>query len=294
MLALIAGRGGLPAAVADATSTRLLVCALEGQPPERLTPDITFRIEHLGTLLSTLKASAVTEVCFCGSIDRPMLDLSKVDTATAPLLPVLAGAVAAGEDKALRAVIGLFEDAGFVVRAAHDLAPHLIPPSGVLTKTRVPEYAHTDIALAEQVLEASGAADLGQSCVIENGIVRAREDARGTDTMLDGLKSEPASAEPSGPLTGLMDMTGDLLDGAVDWLSGDGSPRRGRAGMLYKAPKPGQDLRVDLPTIGPVTAEKAIAAGLEGIVIACGGVIVLEQALVLEKLNAAGLYLWVR
>lgn len=294
MLALITGRGGLPAAVADALSTRPLICALEGQSPERLAPDITFRIEQLGTLLSTLKAAGVTEVCFCGSIDRPKLDLSTVDPETSPLLPVLAGAVAAGEDKALRAVIGLFEQAGFAVRAAHVLAPDLLPPLGVLTVAQVPDHAGADIALAVHVLEAQATADLGQSCVIHNGTVHAREDASGTDAMLDGLTVMPVSDAPSDPFAGLMDLAGDLLGDAADWLSGDDDPGHGRAGMLYKAPKPGQDLRIDVPTIGPVTADKAIAAGLEGIVIAHGGVIVLEQALVLEKLNAAGLYLWVR
>ncbi|WP_223421150.1 LpxI family protein [Tateyamaria pelophila] len=294
MLALITGRGGLPIAVAEALATRPLVCALNGQGPDGLIPDITFRIEHLGTLLSTLKSAAVTDVCLCGSIDRPRLDLDKVDTATAPLLPVLAGAVASGEDSALRAVIGIFEQAGFGVRAAHDLAPDLLPPAGLLTSAPVPQEAGSDVALALRVLEAHGAADLGQSCVIQNGTVLAREDARGTDAMLEGLGPTPVATDRPDPFSGMMDMAGDLLGDAADWLSGDAKPDAVRAGMLFKAPKPGQDHRIDLPTIGPVTAEKASAAGLAGIVIAQGGVIVLEQARVLDKLNAAGMYLWVR
>lgn len=296
MLALITGRGDLPAAVAAALATRPLVCALDGHRPDGLIPDITFRIEHLGTLLSTLKSTAVTEICFCGSIDRPKIDLSKVDAATTPLLPALTGAVASGEDSALRVVVGLFEQAGFTVRAAHHLAPDLIPPAGVLSVAPVPEHAQADVAVALRVLKAHGAADVGQACVIQNGVIKAREDARGTDAMVErlGPTFAPSMMKSSGPLLGMINRAGGLLEGAVDWLSGDTKLDTARAGMLFKAPKPDQDRRVDLPTIGPGTADMAVAAGLEGITIAQGGVMILEKTRVLNTLNAAGMYLWVR
>ena len=65
-------------------------------------------------------------------------------------------------------------------------------------------------------------------------------------------------------------------------------------GVLAKAPKPGQDRRVDLPAIGPGTVDRAAAAGLEGIVIATGGVMVLDLAETIARADAAGLFLWVR
>lgn len=262
MLALVTGRGALPAAVAAAQVVRPLICTLEGHLPDGLTPDIPFRIEHLGTLFSTLKTHGVTEICLCGAIDRPQIDLSQADRATLPLMDVLGAAVVTGEDSALQTVVRIFEQAGFTVRAAHDLAPDLIPPAGVLSRAAIPTHAEADVAVARRVLEAQGAADLGQACVVQGGKVRAREDARGTDAMLEELGSAPANAA--------------------------------RAGLLFKAPKPGQDIRVDMPTIGPVTAAHAVAAGLEGIVIAQGGVIVLDRARVLDILNTAGMYLWLR
>jgi len=85
-------------------------------------------------------------------------------------------------------------------------------------------------------------------------------------------------------------MAGDALGTAADWLSGD----HPRAGLLFKAPKPDQDLRIDLPTIGPTTVQGAIDAGLGGIVIAAGGVIVLDQSRVIDMMDDAGMFLWVR
>lgn len=296
MLALVSGRGGLPAAVVAALPQRPLICALDGQGPEGLTPDIVFRTEHLGTFLATLNAAGVTEVCFCGAIERPRLDLGAVDQATSALLPDIAAAVADGESGALAKVMSIFEKAGFLVRAAHALAPSLIPPTGVLTRNRTVDRAAADIALALEVLEAQGQTDQGQACVIRKGVVVAREGARGTDAMLDDLIARQSlrSGDEPDMFWGMMDMAGDVLGGAAEWLSGEGGAQTGRAGFLFKAPRPGQDLRIDLPTIGPVTAQKAIASGLEGIVIAAAGVIVLEQPRVIAELDAAGLFLWVR
>ena len=87
------------------------------------------------------------------------------------------------------------------------------------------------------------------------------------------------------------------MDDAADWLSGPQAERarlKGAGAILYKAPKPGQDRRADLPTIGPKTVEGAARAGLRGIVVAAGGVIVLERARVIEMCAQAGLFLVVQ
>ena len=295
MLALVAGQGALPVAVASAQSKQPLICALAGHVPDGLHVDIAFRIEHLGTFIITLKNKGVTEVCLCGAIMRPQIDPSQIDAATLPLVPIMARSIAGGEDSALRAVIGIFEQAEFAVRAAHELAPDLIPPQGMLSKVMLPDDAHTDVAAALRVSVSQGAADLGQACIIRGGAVLAREDSRGTDAMLRGLtKGAPPFMGDADPVSDIMDMAGDLLGGVADWLTGDTTQPSTRAGLFYKGPKPGQDTRVDLPTIGPRTVELAAAAGLAGLVIASGGVIVLDRPRVIEAVNGAGLFLWVR
>lgn len=291
MLALIAGRGGLPAAVAAAQPVPPLICALEGYAPEGLRVDLEFRIETIGTLIADLTARGVRDVCFCGAIDRPQVDPSRIDAATAPLVPIIAAAIAAGEDGALRGAISLFETAGLRAHAAHQLAPDLVLGAGHPTRATPPAHAAADVAVALQVLSDQSAADMGQACVIEGGRVRAREDTRGTDWMLAQLSARAAPLMGEGDVVSdVMDVFGDALGDAADWLTGEGTPK----GLLFKAPKPDQDWRVDLPTIGPTTAQGAVKAGLGGIVIAAGGVIVLERARVIDILDAAGLYLWVR
>lgn len=287
MLALICGAGALPAAVAQAAPERPLVAVLDGFAPDGLTPDLTFRIETLGTLIATLKARGVSELCLCGHIRRPQVDLAAIDTATMPLIPVLSAALRQGDDGALRAVMGLFADAGFAIRAAHEAAPALLPAPGVLSAAHPYDGAEADAALGDAVSAEQGAADLGQACVIRAGAVLAREDEAGTDAMLAQLRTAPPSQ--ADPLTGLMDGIGDLLGSAADWLSN--APR---AGLLYKAPKPGQDRRADLPVIGPHTIRAVAAAGLAGIVIEAGGVMVLDRARCVALCDEAGLFLWVR
>jgi DUF1009 family protein len=296
MLALITGRGGLPAAVVNSVSLRPLICVVDGHIPKSLTPDISFRIENLGTLITTLRNAGITELCFCGAVDRPKIDLSEVDEATSPFLSILAGAVARGEDSSLRAIIGIFEKSGFKVRGAHELAPDLLPPLGVLTITPLPQQAHSDVKLALTAITTNTKLDLGQSCIIRDGSVLAVEDTRGTDAMLEDVKIsvEPTSAEPHDPFFDMMDIAGGYLENAADWLSGQVEEKNIIGGMLFKTPKVNQDFRIDLPTIGPDTVEKAIEARLGGIVISHGDVLVLDKNSVIEKLNDAGMYLWVR
>ncbi|WP_415920422.1 LpxI family protein [Tateyamaria sp. SN6-1] len=298
-LALITGRGALPAAVAAAQDAAPLICALDGHVPDGLSPDITFCIEKLGGFLRTLTQRGVTEVCFCGAIDRPRISLTRLDARTLALLPALSRAVGGGEDSALRTVLGIFEAKGFRVRGAHDLAPGLLPPAGSLGAVAVPEGTERQLHAAEEVQREQGHRDEGQSCVIRDGVVIAREGARGTDAMLRDLISTPVAPVATGdddPLGLAMDAFGGVLDSAADWLSGPVAEARakGRGGVFFKAPKPGQDLRVDLPTIGPGTARGVVAAKLDGIVLQAGGVMVLDQPQVLDILNENGVFLWVR
>lgn len=259
MLALIAGRGGLPAAVHAAQAAPPLVCALRGNPPDTLAVDVGFRIETLGTFLQDLTARGVTDLCLCGAIDRPAINPAALDAATRPLLPLFMQALAEGDDGALRLIMRLIEAQGMRIRAAHELAPELVMPAGIATRAGPCDRHAGDVQAALAVLADQGWADLGQACVIRAGHVLAREDARGTDAMLADL----APDAPGG-------------------------------GILFKAPKPGQDHRADLPAIGPETVRGAVRARLDGIVIAAGGVIVLDRAGVVSALDAAGLFLWVR
>jgi DUF1009 family protein len=63
-----------------------------------------------------------------------------------------------------------------------------------------------------------------------------------------------------------------------------------KVGVLVKAPKQGQEHRLDLPTIGPRTVEHAARAGLAGVAVAAGGAIIAEPQAVAAAADSAGLF----
>lgn len=258
MLALIAGSGRLPQEIlrhADA-----LVCAYDGAEPEGVPVNTRFRIETLGSLLDKLQEGGISRVCFAGGIDRPVLDPNAIDDATKPLVPDLLAALGKGDDGALRQVAQVFETRGLEIVAAHALAPHLLPETGVLTATRPNEAAQKDAARARSVVDLVSQEDIGQSCVVARGQILSMEGQFGTQWMLQSLTARPDTG----------------------------------GGVLFKGPKVGQDRRFDLPVIGPETVAQVAAARLEGIVLDHGGVMVLDLEAVVAACNQAGLFLWVQ
>ncbi|MGB3409497.1 MAG: UDP-2,3-diacylglucosamine diphosphatase LpxI [Jannaschia sp.] len=296
-LALIAGQGALPAVLANAlgrSGRAWFACHLKGFAPTGVGQSRAFRIENLGSFIASLKDDGVDEVCFAGAIARPPLDPSAVDAATTPLVPRMMQAVQVGDDAALRTVIAFFEEAGLAVVGAQDVAPALLtlPLHGTPTERDL-----SDIARAVEVHAALSAVDVGQGCVVAAGQVLAVEAAPGTDWMLASLyEGPPAPPQPRPPAGGLFG--GDLFGGAADWLSGGSVPRGGMpafprpaGGVFFKAAKPGQDRRIDLPTIGPETVRRVAAAGLNGIAVERGGVLVLDPEDVAAQVRAKGLFL---
>ncbi|WP_342075832.1 UDP-2,3-diacylglucosamine diphosphatase LpxI domain-containing protein [Yoonia sp. SS1-5] len=294
MLALIAGTGDLPTQLVQHATPRPLICALAGFEPA-LAPDLAFRLEHLGSFLAELKARGVTRICMAGAVTRPVIDPAAIDDATKPLIPLLQSAMSKGDDGALRGIIALLEDQGFAIVAAHQIAPALLPEPGVLTQAQPQPPHEDDAARGQECVAAMGVADVGQACLIRAAAPVATEGQDGTDAMLDRFIL-PQTPDPTGDvLDTVTDVASDMFDTVADWLVGPAVDRPDAGGaILFKAPKPGQDRRADLPVIGPGTARRAARAGLAGIVVEAGGVMVLHRADVVQALDAAGLFLWVR
>ncbi|MEO0676489.1 MAG: UDP-2,3-diacylglucosamine diphosphatase LpxI [Pseudomonadota bacterium] len=290
-LALIAGAGTLPALIAARQPAPPLIVSLSGFLPDGLTPDITFRIEHLGSTLAALREQGIRELCLVGQVRRPVVDPAQIDAATAPIVPRLVAALAQGDDGALRGLMEILEEAGFTLRGAHELAADLLPAPGCLAGA-VTEAHERDAARGAEIVAALGTADVGQACIVADGQALAIEALPGTDWMLKSLLVEA----PESP-----DLT-DPLGMAADWLSGPAAPRPTATrdpslpagGILFKAPKPGQELRADMPTIGPGTVALAAQAGLDGIVLAAGGVLLIEPERCAALAKEAGIFLWVR
>jgi len=265
--ALIAGRGTLPATLVNAATDRPLVAAMQEFHPEGLIPDLTFRLERLMPFLAALQDAGIARVVFAGAVTRPGgIEAGLVDPATAVILPALLKAMQAGDDATLRAVIALFEANGLAVASPAELAPGLMPDADLLSGA-VTAQDEADATRAAAIVDALGQVDVGQGAVVQQGLCLAVEALPGTDAMLGTVTAMNVTLRPD--------------------------PARGR-GLLYKAPKPGQDRRIDLPTIGPATAVAVARAGLGGIAFQAGGTILLNRATTIAACESAGLFLWSR
>ena len=266
--AVIAGQGGLPVHLVSslrAAGVPYVVGSLDGFPPD--LPDETpigFRIERLVPFLDHLAGLGVDRVVFAGAIRRPRIDPGLFDPQTAALVPRIVGAMQTGDDAVLRAVAAIFEDWDMAVVGSDEIAPDLLPGPGILCGAPS-EADRRDAARAAGIVRALGPLDIGQGAVVAQGLCLAIETLPGTDAML-GFVAERC---------------GDLRPDPI-----------GAKGVFYKAPKPGQDRRFDLPTLGPDTVRAAAHAGLAGIVWEAGGVILLDRARAQAEAASSGLFLW--
>lgn len=268
MLGLIAGEGQLPVQLAHRCASEgreLQVCELEGFPSSLtyVKGVMRFRIEQLGSFFEDLKQNSVREVVFAGALRRPEIDSAAIDNATQPFVPRILRAIQSGDDAALRLVLEMFEEQGFRIRAPHEIMPDLLPETGIISARSPVEDEQKDAARGATALRIMSGADVGQAVVVSEGQVVAVEAAPGTDWMLRSLRAEGLPAGVPG------------------------------GGVLVKAPKRGQDRRIDMPTIGLSTIKSAAKAGLTGIAIEAGGVMVLDPEACRVTADASGIALWV-
>ncbi|WP_299191081.1 UDP-2,3-diacylglucosamine diphosphatase LpxI [uncultured Litoreibacter sp.] len=289
MLALVAGEGDLPGLIMDqldGSGTAFRLCELEGYPSEHRgdRPIIRFRIETLGSFIAELVRLGVTQICFAGAIGRPPLDPSKIDPATMPLVPRMMAALQQGDDAALRTVLQFFDEAGIETVGANELGPEILPAPGVLGKVAPSDQHKKDAERGIEIIGAMAAVDVGQACIVEGGQALAIEAQPGTDWMMRSLLQ--TAPEMDGRTT-----RSTLFGGVASEPRAKHIPK---GGVLVKAAKPGQELRIDMPTIGPDTVMRAVQVGLEGIVIEAGRVIVVHKESCVEIADSHGLFLWVK
>jgi len=257
-LAIIAGRGALPRALVDVLPEAPRICALEGFAPDGVAVDQVFRFERLIPFLRQLASRGVRRVAFAGAVARPRLDPALFDPATAQMLPGLLAAMSQGDDATLRAILGVFEEEGFAVVGVADIAPALLVAAGPLGTTLPARQDRADALRGQQILEALAPVDVGQGCVVAQGLCLGIEVIHGTDALLADVAAR----------------------------------RAGVGGVFVKRAKTGQDLRVDLPVIGASTVQAVQRAGLSGLSLQSGRVIVMDRPQVVALADAAGLAIW--
>ena len=267
---LIAGGGVMPFAVADSLRARgidSVLFALKGA----CDPKGTERFRHhwisvgqLGKAEKLFRAENCRNLIFIGSLVRPALSEIRLDFTTLRVVGRVWAAFRGGDDHLLSSIGRILEQDGFRMVGIKDVAPDLLMPEGCLTRNVPDESATADVAKGRDVLRALGPFDVGQAVVVIDGHVVGVEGIEGTD----GLLARVASLRAEGRIRA-----------------------KTARGVLVKAPKSGQDLRFDLPTIGPRTVEVAATASLAGIAVVAGNTLVVEPQVMIEAADAAGLFI---
>lgn len=263
-LGVIAGGGQLPSRIVERCRRQgrdVFVIALKGHAEPRLVEGVAHEWVRLGaggTTLEVLRREAISEVVMAGAVRRPSLVDLRPDMWTAGFL-ARHGATALGDDGLLRSLIDELETRQSIrVVGIDDVLPETLALAGCLSILEPDRLARDDIARGLIVARGIGALDIGQGAIVQQGFVLAVEAVEGTDAMLARSR--------------------DLA-------------RPGPGGVLVKAKKPWQERRADLPTIGPDTVRAAASAGLRGIAVEAGSVLILDQQETIAAADAAGLFL---
>jgi DUF1009 family protein len=266
---IVAGGGALPLAVArslEARKCRPVVFAIKGYCAPEM---IKGRAHHwialgqIGRVMRLLREEDCQTVVWVGSLTRPALKELRLDWQTILLMPSLVRSFRGGDDHLLTGVARIFEDNGIKLVGVNEIAPDLTMPEGALTRLKPDASAQRDIAKGRAALAAMSAFDVGQAAVVIDQHVIALEDIGGTDALLARVAD--------------LRKAGRLRSSA------------GR-GVLVKAPKTGQDLRFDMPALGPQTIAGAEHAQLAGIAVVAHQTLLAEPEAVVASADRAGLF----
>ncbi len=264
VLGILAGGGPLPgqvAAAATAAGRPVFLVGLEGYADPAVLAGFSHEFARLGAagqILSLLRAAGVQDLVLVGPVRRPSVFDLRPDAEGVRIMARIGRAAFGGDDGLLAAVVRVLAEEGFTVVGAHEIITESLGPRGQLTMLGPDAQAQADIDRGVAVARLLGTADVGQGCVVQQGIVLALEAIEGTDAMLARAR---------------------------------GLARPGPGGVLVKLVKPGQDRRADLPTIGPGTIAACNAAGLRGIAFEAGGTMLTDRVATIAAADAAGLFL---
>lgn len=267
-IGIVAGNGRLPVDLAEslvAHGQKPFVVMVQGEAGAELAAfdHAEFPLESFPTLGTLLKRQGVTHAVFAGGIERrPRLSAVKPSWELLRFLPRALAALGKGDDGVLRALAGGLESLGVKVVGAHEIAPDLLASEGRIAGVSPQKSDWRDIDAGADAARAIGVLDIGQAAVAVGGRAIALEGIEGTDLLLERVQA----------------------------LRGHGRIAGKTRGVLVKCAKPGQELRMDLPTIGPTTVVGAHAAGLAGIAVEAERSLILDLAGVIEAADRLGLF----
>jgi UDP-2,3-diacylglucosamine hydrolase len=262
-LGIIAGSGGLPRRLIEtcnASKREVFVLALEGEAEPETVANVAHAWCRIGAAakgLGLLRDNGVVDLVVAGGVRRPTLSGVRPDWRAAKFFAKV-GYRLLGDNGLLSAIAKELEIEGFRLVGAHELLDAAAVSEGPLGRLKPNTEAETDIARGVKIACAIGTLDIGQAVVVQQGLVLGVEAIEGTDALLRRC-------------TGLR--------------------RDGPGGVLVKIEKPGQETRIDRPTIGPQTVRLAAEAGLQGIALEAGATLLIDRDEVVRAADAAGLFI---
>ena len=269
-IAVVVGRGLLPRELVKAlveTGRSPLLIGIEGETESWLQshPHKVFPWGKIGSFFKYLRRNGIQEVVLAGGVTRPKVEIHKLDFGAFLVLPQILSFMIGGDNSLLTGLIKLFNSKGMEIVGAHEVMPDLVAPAGLIAGKALSKTADKNMQKAFAACKTLGAMDIGQAAVAVGGRVVAVEGIEGTDEMLARVE--------------------DLRD--------RGRLREtGRHGPMVKTMKPDQDMRVDLPTIGPDTIKRAALAGLSGVAVESGRTLILSKSETISAANEAGLFIF--
>jgi UDP-2,3-diacylglucosamine hydrolase len=268
-IAILAGAGQLPIQLLshlERTGQEVRVLAFRGFAEAELQrrAHATVDLLDLKTITSTLEEWRPQAVSLVGAVRRPGFSALLSAYSLLRNMHEVKDVIARGDDQVLRGAVMLLEERGHRVVGAHELAPNLVADRTLTGNLQPGADDREAIAVGLDLLASLSAFDIGQGAVIARRHVLAIEGPEGTDRMMRRVRRLRQS-----------------------WF---GLCRREEGGVLIKAAKRGQDLRVDMPTVGPRTVIEAAKAGLSGIAIGAGSTFLLEQENTLRTADRLGLF----
>lgn len=269
-LGIIAGGGEVPVVLAEhcqAQGLDYFVARIVPLADASLArhPGAAHGLGAMGARMEALRGAGCDAIVMIGKVPRQdprALDLDQVGLA---MVPALLAAAPQGDDALLRAVLTEHERAGFNIVGAEEVMRDLLAPAGAWGAHQPSAAQRKDMAKGALVAAATGAFDIGQGVVVCDGIVLAIEAQEGTDAMLRRVGELP-----------------EAVRGAAE----------ARRGVLVKRPKPIQERRIDLPTIGVATIQAASLAGLAGIAVEADGALAVRRADIVAMADEAGLFVY--
>lgn len=272
---IIAGGQDLPFEVVEALKQAgrdYFLFGLVGEADMRIEahPHSWLKWGEIGLLFRLLEQHDIRQIICIGSIvSRPDFRSIRLDFGAVKALPEILRIMAGGGDEGvLNGVAKFFEKRGLQLVSVPDIAPSLVVGAELNVSASQAERHHGDVALAARLASLIGQMDAGQGAVVAGGRILAMEGPEGTDQMLDRVHRI-------------------RMEHRARWDFG-------KEGLLLKRARPGQDMRFDMPTIGPRTIELAREAGLAGIVCAEGEVLCANRDETMRLARDAGLFLVAR